>query len=725
MNSGLRRLADLRREASAAARELQGGEQTLSPRSRPSRPRTSASPTATTRGALARACTRGARRLQRRPLRRRPAAGRRRGARLGLDGAETADVHSAALLHDIGKIGVPDHVLTSPAGSTRTSGRCCASTRRSASASCAAARPSTRSRPACARARALGRHGYPDGLAARRSRCPRGSCWRCDAWHALVSTAPTARALPDAEARGRARTLRRHPVRPARLSAARLSRRARATPQPPLLSARQHRRRRRALERELRILLPLSAGGRGRRARSRSCSTSPPTRRARALGADVGLRLALGVAGRDPAHAGQRRASWRRARRATRATRSTGSRATTRSSGCCSRALLRRRRRRPACTRSSARCSSGSGGARALAVPIMLGDAAWGELWATRAATTSPTSASATCGCSTRSRARSRPAIARAELYGRMAELALPGRADRPRQPARARGAARGRRSSAERGGEEVTLLLCDVDNLKALNEGRGHHGGDWALKAVAGALRTAAEALPTRSCAGISGDEFGDPRRGRERRGRAARGRARDRAPGGHRPPVRLSCGIASTPLGLRSASELLRAADAALYTAKRTGRGRVCSPTSTRRPPGARPAARAPAARRRDGLEVDTGALITQGARLLDGPLRAAPPLERLEGLATSLGATLRAVRGRGLAVHARRRRNRDAVRARPALRPLLGRAPGRRRRALRARRVPAHGRAARRRRVAAPLRGRRRTPTPPSARCSAGWG
>jgi hypothetical protein len=29
----------------------------------------------------------------------------------------------------------------------------------------------------------------------------------------------------------------------------------------------------------------------------------------------------------------------------------------------------------------------------------------------------------------------------------------------------------------------------------------------------------------------------------------------------------------------------------------------------------------------------------------RLLDGPLRAAPPLERLEGLATSLGATLRA--------------------------------------------------------------------------------
>ena len=48
-----------------------------------------------------------------------------------------------------------------------------------------------------------------------------------------------------------------------------------------------------------------------------------------------------------------------------------------------------------------------------------------------------------------------------------------------------------------------MTLLLCDVDNLKGLNDIRGHHGGDWALKAVASALRTAAEALPKRWCAG------------------------------------------------------------------------------------------------------------------------------------------------------------------------------------------------------------------------------
>jgi diguanylate cyclase (GGDEF)-like protein len=191
----------------------------------------------------------------------------------------------------------------------------------------------------------------------------------------------------------------------------------------------------------------------------------------------------------------------------------------------------------------------------------------------------------------------------------------------------------------------EVTLLLCDVDNLKELNDVRGHHGGDWALKAVASTLRAAAEVLPKTLVCRLSGDEFGILAEGSSLEDvRHVAEVAIDRL-AGHRPPVGLSCGIASSRLDVRRPSDLLRAADAALYSAKRTGRGRVCladiDPQTAWRSTG-RPGARRG---RRDGLEVDTSALLVTGLTLLDGPLRSAAPLERLEGLATSLGSALRA--------------------------------------------------------------------------------
>ena len=272
--------------------------------------------------------------------------------------------------------------------------------------------------------------------------------------------------------------------------------------------------------------------------------------------------------------------------------------------------------------------------------PIMLGDAAWGELWATRPAD-QPDFSRREERLLNAIAAQVAAGIARAELYGRMTTLAfedgLTGLANRH--------ALVERLDLALERGAEVALLLCDVDNLKALNQGRGHHGGDWALKAVAGALRMAADGLPDSLVCRNAGDEFAVLAPGADAETvRPIIERAMERL-GAHRPPVRLSCGIASTRIGPRTASDLLRAADAAMYTAKRTGRGRVViaepDPKGLTRPSG-RPGARRA---RRDGLEVDSAALITQGLRLLDGPLRAAPPLERLEGLATSLGATLRA--------------------------------------------------------------------------------
>ena len=285
-------------------------------------------------------------------------------------------------------------------------------------------------------------------------------------------------------------------------------------------------------------------------------------------------------------------------------------------------------------------------GARScVAVPVMLGDAAWGEIWATRDATR-PDFVESDVRLLTAIAGQVAAGIARAELYGRMTSLAfhdgLTGLSNRHALAERL-GLVLER---VEQGRDaEATLVLCDVDDLRTLNQGRGHHGGDWALKAVAGALRVASEALPDALVCRLSGDEFAvlAPGADAEAVELVVHG-AIDRL-AGHRPPVRLSCGIASTRQGPRTPSDLLRAADTALYTAKRTGRGRVvvaepqlpCEGRPTGRP-GARRA-------RRDGLDVDTGALIQGGLRLLDEPLRAAPALERLEALATSLGATLRA--------------------------------------------------------------------------------
>jgi len=59
----------------------------------------------------------------------------------------------------------------------------------------------------------------------------------------------------------------------------------------------------------------------------------------------------------------------------------------------------------------------------------------------------------------------------------------------------------------AERLKSEVSLLVMDLDNFKEINDTYGHHTGDRALRAVAGVLRTAIR--PYDICVRYAGDEF------------------------------------------------------------------------------------------------------------------------------------------------------------------------------------------------------------------------
>lgn len=133
-------------------------------------------------------------------------------------------------------------------------------------------------------------------------------------------------------------------------------------------------------------------------------------------------------------------------------------------------------------------------------------------------------------------------------------------------------------RENGDKGG---ALVLFDVDFFKSVNDGLGHAAGDALLKLVARRLGRVARAGDT--IARLGGDEFAlmlpgltDP---------AALARLLERLLVVQRRPVRLgrsryapsvSVGVTRWPMDGAQADTLLRHADAALYEAKRQGRGR-----------------------------------------------------------------------------------------------------------------------------------------------------
>jgi diguanylate cyclase (GGDEF)-like protein len=113
-------------------------------------------------------------------------------------------------------------------------------------------------------------------------------------------------------------------------------------------------------------------------------------------------------------------------------------------------------------------------------------------------------------------------------------------------------------------------LVLCDIDNLKQVNDAGGHEAGDRALCAAAAALVAAAAGHEDAVVGRFGGDEFCvllPSGTAEEAEALALDAVARLEASGGER----ISCGVAARTDELTTPADLLRAADEAQYRAKR----------------------------------------------------------------------------------------------------------------------------------------------------------
>ncbi|MBI1188704.1 MAG: PleD family two-component system response regulator [Alphaproteobacteria bacterium] len=133
-------------------------------------------------------------------------------------------------------------------------------------------------------------------------------------------------------------------------------------------------------------------------------------------------------------------------------------------------------------------------------------------------------------------------------------------------------------------GGDQVAVMICDIDHFKRVNDTYGHDVGDEVLREFA--ARMGSNVRPNDFACRMGGEEFavvmtktsGDVAcLAGERLRRLVAGAPFIVAGGRERLDVTVSIGVAATEGRDETAESLLKRADEALYQAKRGGRNRV----------------------------------------------------------------------------------------------------------------------------------------------------
>lgn len=142
--------------------------------------------------------------------------------------------------------------------------------------------------------------------------------------------------------------------------------------------------------------------------------------------------------------------------------------------------------------------------------------------------------------------------------------------------------------NNAKDKGEKLSLLIIDIDHFKKVNDTFGHSAGDTILMELGKVLRNATRSFDVVSRNG--GEEFSiilpdcPEQRALEIAERVRREVEQHefRIDTNEVVPITVSIGVTTYPDTVSDTNQIVEAADACLYKAKRTGRNKVCAEQS-----------------------------------------------------------------------------------------------------------------------------------------------